>query len=69
MKRNTTFYSIGFLRDAACMTLVPPKTSSAQRGGWVYGQWYSSVKRIGDAVANYPFNHKDLQELAVDEGV
>lgn len=69
MRGNATFYHLGFLRDAAGMTLVPPKRSLARRGGWMYGQWYSCVKRIGDAMSTYPFDNKDLQELAVDAGV
>jgi hypothetical protein len=61
-------YHSGFLRDAAAMTLVPPKKSQAYHGGWRYGQWYPSSKEVIDANANYTFSRKDLLDLSIDPG-
>jgi hypothetical protein len=68
-KGQATFYHTGFLRDAACMTLVPPTKSLVRRSGLLYGQWYASVKEIGNAQACYPFDWDPITELAFDKNI
>jgi hypothetical protein len=63
------FYHVEFLRDTAYMTLVLPAKYWIRKAGWLYGQWYASVKEIGNAQACYPFDNAKLPELAIDKGV
>jgi len=63
------FFHVGFLRDAAGMTLVPPKRCWIRQGGWLYGQWYASEKEIVDAQTCHPFGREALDELAIDAGI
>jgi hypothetical protein len=68
-KGKAEFFNIGFLNDAACFTLSPPKISKAFRGGLYFCQWYSSIKEVLDASGCYPFQNKDLLEIAIDSKV
>lgn len=68
-KGRSTMYHVGFLRDAACLTVEPPKRCWIREGGLVYCQWYASAKEIGNAQSCYPFQFDRLVELAVDESL
>jgi len=52
---HVKLYNVGFLRDAACMTIKPPTRCWMHESGFIYGQWYVSAKEIGNAQACYPF--------------
>jgi hypothetical protein len=63
-----SIFNVGMLRDAACMSVVPPKRSQMRQAGVEYFQFYNSSKTIVDANAIYPFTNPNLPDLAVDSG-
>lgn len=62
-------YNVGFLRDAACMTLIPPKKSWLRKAGWIKHQCYGCEKEVRDALTTYNFQDERLPELAIDPDV
>jgi hypothetical protein len=54
------------LRDAGSMTTLTPPSSRVRRGGILYGQMYSLTKEIIDAARTFPFQNRDLRDIALD---